>query len=124
MRWALAFTALAIGAMAGLAAVLFWGYGPLVAVGLLGVTARVFAKRRRWAELPWALVGAGLVPVAILWGAVSNTDTTIRFSPETAPAFALATATLIAGIVLAAAGMLIRARASHDDRGANRPLAR
>jgi hypothetical protein len=91
--------AAAIGVLAGFAAVLFWGYGPLLALLVAGLTVRVYASRGRQRELPVMVVGAGLVPVAILAPALLNTDPAIHYDPATIPALDIAALVLAVGIV-------------------------
>ncbi len=113
-----AVVAASIGACAGLATVMFWGYGPLLALVIAGLTARVFAARGRRRELPWMVVGAGAVPAAILWPALVNRDPAVVYSASTIPALALA------GLVLALGIAWVAIEWGRDVRGGVRPSER
>jgi len=102
--------AAAIGVLAGFAAVLFWGYGPLLALIVAGLTVRVYAIRGRQRELPLMVVGAGLVPVVLLAPALLNTDPAIHYDPATVPALAIAAFVLAVGIVWSGHELLRAAR--------------
>ena len=93
--------AAAIGVLAGFAAVLFWGYGPLLALIVAGLTLRVFSVRGRQREVPWMVVGAGLVPMAILAPALLNSDPAVHYDPATIPALVIAAIVLAVGLVWA-----------------------
>ena len=91
-----------LGGLAGFVSVLFWGYGPAVGILLVLLTARVFASRGRRREMPWILVGAGLISSAILGAVLSRTaNPTMHVAPGTQPAFLIALLVLLVGLTWA-----------------------
>ena len=102
-KMAAAALAVVLGGVGGYAAV-FLGSPGLVLGGLvIGLTAVAYSRRGWTPSLAWILVGAGLVPAAILSPAVLNTDPAVHYARYTFVALAVSITVLLVGLAWAIA---------------------
>lgn len=95
---AVAALAVALGGVGGYAAIFLGTPGLVLGASVIGLTAVAYVTRGWTRSLAWILVGAGLVPTAILSPAVLNTDPAVHYARYTYVALAVSVAVLLVGL--------------------------
>jgi hypothetical protein len=89
----------------------------LLPVAILGVYVGRRAGAHRWAFIGGLMIGAALCAVPTLGPAVTNSDPSVRYAPDTIPLLIAALVVGAAGVMTVIAGAMGRIRAARPPDG-------